>query len=507
MSRQISDDPSAAASRGRFDHPYHPVLFGVFFTLYLYASNIHEADPIDLPIILGASVLLAAASWLVMRVVLRNGRRAGIASSVFLVLFFSYGHVRMAVEEAGIVYSEWMLAIPFLAVFVAVLVPMIRTRRTFANPTKIANGIGLVVVVITVSNVGMAAADLFEAGDDAVDVEVQAGGTDHPDIYFILPDEYGGSDSLQSLFGFDNSEFEDFLKSRGFVVPDVRSNYQLTYVSVPSILNMRHMYEEPGFEELYKLNKKLVSHNEVMRELRRHGYTIIIVESNVSLTNNFRLADMELCHAGILQSVLFRETVRTTMLEPLAYHLALTQRDLILCSLETIPTASDLTDKPAFVFAHMMTPHNPFIFDKDGNVPDAATPGDWGPYVGQVQHLNSRLMDVIDKILARDEQSIIIIQSDHGYRSENMRSTKNFSTLDDTEIRNSYTMMGAYRFPDGADDVVYDGMTSVNTFRLIFDRYFGGEYGLEEDRYFAVWSEDRKNVDFREVTDRLDDDR
>jgi hypothetical protein len=45
----------------------------------------------------------------------------------------------------------------------------------------------------------------------------------------------------------------------------------------------------------------------------------------------------------------------------------------------------------------------------------------------------------------------------------------------------------------------YDSISSVNTFRLIFDSYFGGNYGFVEDHaYVPRYSE--KDATFTDVT-------
>jgi len=58
--------------------------------------------------------------------------------------------------------------------------------------------------------------------------------------------------------------------------------------------------------------------------------------------------------------------------------------------------------------------------------------------------------------------------------------------------------------PDEASEVaqVYDSISSVNTFRLVLDRYFGVNLPLLPDRSFASRSPDRP-YDLIEVTDRL----
>src|SRR5207244_7041298 len=63
-----------------------------------------------------------------------------------------------------------------------------------------------------------------------------------PDIYYIILDGYGRQDVLKDLYGFDNSDFIQFLQSRGFYVADqARANYCSTVPSLASSLNRTYL--------------------------------------------------------------------------------------------------------------------------------------------------------------------------------------------------------------------------------------------------------------------------
>src|SRR5690606_9774336 len=65
-----------------------------------------------------------------------------------------------------------------------------------------------------------------------------------PDIYYVIMDGYARSDTLKRDYGYDNSQFEGFLKEKGFhVIEDSRSNYRWTFLSLASSLNMEHLVQ------------------------------------------------------------------------------------------------------------------------------------------------------------------------------------------------------------------------------------------------------------------------
>ena len=72
---------------------YHPLLFALFPTLFLYSHNQSEYAFNVIFIPLAVTIGLAIALWGVLGLILRNITRAGLVTSVFLLLFFSYGQV------------------------------------------------------------------------------------------------------------------------------------------------------------------------------------------------------------------------------------------------------------------------------------------------------------------------------------------------------------------------------------------------------------------------------
>lgn len=133
-------------------------------------------------------------------------------------------------------------------------------------------------------------------------------------------------------------------------------------------------------------------------------------------------------------------------------------------ALDTLEKTPDLPGKN-FVYAHLYTIHQPFVFYPDGSFHPSLKQTVDG-YRDQVVFANTRLLEIVKTILAKsDPAPIIVIQGDHSY----------FPDADRLKILN------AYYLPDGGDTMLYPTVTPVNTFRIIFDKYFGGQYELLPD--------------------------
>jgi hypothetical protein len=51
-------------------------------------------------------------------------------------------------------------------------------------------------------------------------------------------------------------------------------------------------------------------------------------------------------------------------------------------------------------------------------------------------------------------------------------------------IKKQFSNLSAYHLPNGGKDRLYNTITPVNSFRLIFDRYFGTALGTLEDKSY-----------------------
>jgi hypothetical protein len=66
-----------------------------------------------------------------------------------------------------------------------------------------------------------------------------------PDIYFIVQDAYASADTLQRLFGIDNTPFIGYLRDKGFyVAEDSHSSYSQTMLSIASTLNLDYIQSD-----------------------------------------------------------------------------------------------------------------------------------------------------------------------------------------------------------------------------------------------------------------------
>jgi hypothetical protein len=511
----------------------HPLLFAAYPVLALLAYNIDWLRPQQALRALILALAVAAVLLVVLARLLRDWHRAGLLVSLLLILFFSYGHLYDAAKLGWATIGRHRYLAPlFLAFGIALGWWILRRVRHPESATGILNAVAAVALAFPLFTLGRWAyfdltTEEAPAGTTALHLPE---GQRPPDVYYIIVDAYARQDTLQKVFGLDNGPFLSFLEDHGFYVARAsRSNYAQTGLSLSSSLNMDYVdklipattEERRGRAALWKL----IQHSEVRRQLESLGYVTVAFSTGLSGTEwtdadyyyTAGSADEDLALQGVTP---FESLILDTSLVRLAsdgvvalprfvptlrypYEIHRNRIRSIFARLKDLPA----TDRPKFVFAHIVSPHPPFVFAADGSpvtpdVPFSLRFTDTNKetssqtyihgYGGQVRFVNAQLEEVIRSILANSEvPPVIIIQGDHGPDSNSGRVSY---------VQERMTNLNAYHLPGGSDGL-YPGITPVNSFRVVFDDLFGGNYPLLEDRiYFSQYD---TPYNFRDETDAV----
>ena len=267
----------------------------------------------------------------------------------------------------------------------------------------------------------------------------------------------------------------------------------------------------------------MLDNNLVMKNFKSAGYQVYNISSGAWNTGSVNIADEHLCSKN--QNIDYRTLYQLKQIsvlrafdifikEPTSRIFHQQHRDTILCQFGEITKIKQITEEPVFVFMHVLTPHEPFVFGPNGEEvdykytlgPNVETP--FGPtykfgltpneeikaYRDQVIYVTKILRQTIDKLLENsDNPPIIIIQSDTGPTVSFPGITKEESDIGRLSIFN------AYYFPNKEYNLLYNDVTPVNSFRIVFDSQFQTNYGLLEDKSF--FSTYEKLYAFTEITD------
>ncbi|MGE5264356.1 MAG: hypothetical protein ACM3S0_13320 [Acidobacteriota bacterium] len=522
----------------------HPLLLALFPVLFLFAHNGDELAPTQLigplAVVVTATILL----WFLFQRLLGDGHKAAVLLSVSLVLAFSFGRVldllvvllcsTGSVDAANdfleskaaqlLAASSWML----LLVLVAYLVR--KTTYDLRPVSQFLNIFALTLIVLVAFN-GLSgrwqAAKSYayaEAWHTAVrsapaDTQRQVPLAARPDIFYIVLDEYAREDVLENVFGIDNSRFEAHLRQKGFYLAEQStSNYSWTQISLASSLNFTYLDEladqlSAKSTSLVALNA-MIRDNRLSQQLRNSGYRIVNFASGFGPTEDIA-ADV-LLSPPIGPSGFDYELLKTTPLSvfglPMVTDENERQRERILYTFDHLASIPR-TDQPVFVFAHVVAPHPPFVFGPQGQPLSPNRKLVSGESIGfttvlsereylegyrdQTIFITSKVQSAIDEILSRSRRpTIIVLQADHGPGRAFV-----WPVAESQKYQERFSILNAFYFSDGNYSGLYPGITPVNTFRLILNRYLGYDFRLMADRnYFSTLDHP---YDWTNVTDTL----
>jgi hypothetical protein len=208
-----------------------------------------------------------------------------------------------------------------------------------------------------------------------------------PHIVHIVMDGFPSSKVLQDVHGIDNSGFTGSLEKLGFkMIPDARSNYGHTLMSLASVFEMQTV--EPLIAEMARkldrptaqlegritramLSRRL-KHSAVMQALRASGYRYIAAETSfppaVPGGADERWGPTQSwCEFNFLQYAIHKETPLVALCEARARQNLIYSRHNTLLQAQADAPAVETWREPTYFYEHILAPHGPFVVQADGN--------------------------------------------------------------------------------------------------------------------------------------------
>jgi hypothetical protein len=501
-----------AGGLGRFFERglFAPFLLAVQPVLQLFLLNISELDFVEIIRALLVAILLSLIVFGVSYLLLQNGIKASLLACPFILFFFLFGDIAHWISgtfEMGPARTNLLLLI-LVAVCLSLWFWVVRNR--LQNVAAINLYFNLLSILFLGGSLIQMGRHLLEndvsltPSNRSVPVQkVQSDGP-RPDVYYIILDGYGRQDILQALYELDNSDFTNALSDMGFYVADgSSSNYIQTMLSLGSSLNMEYLQNIKLDGDALANRGDLVeilNFSDVRSALAQKGY------QTVSFHNDYKAS---IPSANVYYDNVGKETVQPiTAFESIVIDHSMAR---ILVHVPAFNRTLIETPYDYFIYAHVIAPHPPFVFDEHGNIVDHDEPFTLfdanyylrdhsqksyiNGYRRQLQYINSLVLETVQTILARSQTPpIIIIQGDHGPGSH-----LHWGSLEKTLPAERFGILNAYYFPDQEYASLYPSISPVNSFRVVLNQFFDGKYELVPDRhYYSPWS---FPFDFIEVTD------
>ena len=499
---------------------FHPLLIGLYPILALLANNIHEIQLIDGIRALWISELFAIIAWLLVQVLVRNWQKSALLTSLFLLFFYTYGHIHnfsmINFKLFGHGIRNHRNLVPIMVLLFAVGVwAILRKLKDTEMVNKTLNYIGVIILIFPIFTV---VKSQIQIRSNAVSAEVldQVSTTEtsekYPDIYIFILDRYARADFLEQELDIDNSAFLQNLEELGFYIAECsQSNYQETNMVLASMLNLDYLQNMFGDFEAVRQNKDLLNmqirHSKARQLLESKGYQIVAFESGFDYMTmqdadyylapdkdsmDYFLAEQLidapmgrfLVNANVNEfEWMYLETTGASFaldvvaqliggIEPSQDAIAILNKyQRTSFALDQLRGDVLKIDSPKFVFVHLISPHPPIAFNRDGSMVEIGQYNEHSGYPVEIDFLDAQLIPILENIIKTSVQPpVIIVQGDTG-----PVANKHIST----------DILNAYYLPHGGEARLYPTITPVNSLRLIFSQYLGEDFDLIDDLSYS----------------------
>ncbi|MGC4036820.1 MAG: sulfatase-like hydrolase/transferase [Chitinophagaceae bacterium] len=461
------------------------------FTRNYYAVPVTDALRLILIYSLVA-VILVGCWWLFFRDVIK----AGLVTTMLMAMQFFFGVVQdTLIKNTSLFFSAYRFLIPAGLFFIGLTVYLLKKIKSPFNKLSFyLNSLLLLLVAIDSAwLIGKISAD-----KNYVIINSSLNGHSIPDsclkrdIYFLLMDQYAGNSALKEIYQFDNVEFLDELKKRGFFIAEnSRSNYNLTPFSMASVLSMNYLDSDMAVTNKLNLSYcyQAIRNSSVIQFMKREGYTFYnysvfdFPDQPAHKYESFLPYGADLVTLNTFTGRLKRD-IKSSIAEG-KFGSASARNKIVYENQGYNDSTFKLTEaiagakssSPKFVYAHFMLPHFPYYYDKKGKPLPIEKLTDFKrtnsvDYIEYLQYANGKILKLIDYIFSKNEQPpIIILLSDHG--SRHLKRGE--------EITNDFVNLNAVYIPGKNYTGFYDSISNVNEFRVLFNNCFAQQLPILKD--------------------------
>lgn len=499
------------ASDSRTRRAFHPPLLALAPVLLVYAPNAGLLPAASLPRPLLVAVGVALALWLVAAGVARSWTRGATFASLLVALACGYSLAAPHLPSAEPTTRQAIYAVLALAL-AGIGAWKIRDPRPL-------NAFAVLLLGLS----AFQAVGAYRAHQGAEAGRAATGGAasaERPDVYYIVLDGFGRQDALRAKIGFDDAFFVEGLRGLGFYVADrSRANYVQTELSIASSLNMEHLAALlPGTsresDDRSRFDR-LIRESAVAKTFEARGYRFVTV------TTGFPAIEFPARESGFTPtgglSLLETAVLDLTPLGDRAEYTGtqfVARQEWLKGAFAALGALAGDSGQPKFVFAHILAPHPPFVFDADGKglrpkgmfgyydasdwVGRYGTRADYRAlYRGQATWTARQTLAAVRRIVgASGRPPIVVVQGDHGPKSGLVQNS-----LAGTDLAECVPNLNAYYVPPAIRARLDPGITPVNSFRVILSGLFGLDLPRRPDAsYFSPFA---KPMELTDVTDRV----
>jgi hypothetical protein len=492
----------------------HSFLLPLFAILHSYRQYYGLVDVDVTAKTFGLLILIFLVSFLLVLAIIRNVNKSLQLITLFGLVYLFYGAIKdfFQLTLHASFLAKYSVLLPAMGITLVILTRAILKKKEFRKTNLFQNLLLITFILIDVTALIVFDSSYFLrknllAKNSRLNLDSLRSIHQTLDVYFLVLDSYPGTTFLKDNMQYDNSLFNKALQNKGFrVLANPESNYHRSAFSIAATLNFEYLSKvkssQPISPKEYTEATLTVEHALVPQVFKHYNYTLFNLSIfDIDDTRSLHPEDfLTLPQRDVLLYNTLSERLRRDLLWNFVtgrYAVSFIQRmeqrrqeklareqikkrdfnNIVIDSLMKIPLQK--TNSPKFVYAHVYLPHPPFFYDENGSENDLKTVLDEKShedrllFLSYLKYTNNVTTKIIDGIMqSTGGHAVIILQSDHGFR--------NFEGAA-SHPRTFFQNYSAFYFPDKNYSALYDTMSNINTFPVIFNKYFGTNIPLQQD--------------------------
>ncbi len=484
--------------------------------IFMYTQNIAEEGGDSILFPMEFFILVAIFIYGITLLVYKSAERATLFAAFFMIIFMNYSFVKKMFIRLDIPVNEIVFGIIALIIIIGMGVFLKKTKKKVEISLPI---VGLVFSALIIMNIAMSIPQIVNSNENIKETKVNYAKDKSfkENVYFFIFDEYGGKANLKYYFDYDNTDFLNKLRDKGFSVSDNTYNREsvYTYDIVPNIFNLEYVTDTNNTPAK---NKSALNNPVLFKFFKNLGYEInvinhqrylntkdcnVLFESNKKaiVNNEHSIGDYVLKNSFFNYIDKLANYTRdrkdyAKFVKGFFDDYIRDARKMFDCFENSWKEAKD---KPTLTVGYFACPHRPCVFDENGNENNYKELYKYKKtYIGYLKYLNKEILNYVDNIKKNDPNAIIIFQADHGARIP-LFSMNEYNMDDYNEKVESEMMQNAFNcvYFGNKKDKNIEGLSCINTMRYVLNELYKTDYKMikPKENYIVSWKYDLNDND------------
>lgn len=470
-------------------------IVSIFQPIFLWgnnASNVLYIHTALLPIVyyLAGGLLLFTIGWLL----LRDSWKSALISILAVLLFSFYVFIENGLQKLFPFIRYWH-AVSIVLVLWFIAAYLIRTKLSFASSQTLIKALAVGFSFLLLFNLFSIVPNAIKNSQEKENfqkISAPDDSTKKPNIYLFIFDEFASLDFIQKYYHYDNTPTAKALEDLGFDVSYSSRNEAInTLLITTNMMNLDYVVDYDVIKTDAQIAIEKRNNNRVFEILRQNGYNIL----GTGNPEFYGLPPLDE-NAGTAGVTMDGRTFSDLLIENTPLYPLASMQDInksasyVLDSLAYTRNYDNFKDGGTFSICHLMLPHTPFYFDRNGKPNVATHINDWiDPqyYLNQYIFASKMMQETAAEIIENDPSAIIIMMSDHSARSTTIENYQGSYLFDYSDICESFIAL----YYQGQQPFDIEGMSAVNVMRMLMNELFAEKYDLLPYQQLTGYNQER----------------